>query len=123
MAVPDDAFVEGQLRRCLVCPSNDLFVRKDFPQRIGFWIVVVGFAASCVFWARYEPLWAFACLFVPAIIDFVLYLVVGDALMCYRCGAMYRRLGDLEDYPQFQLETHEKHRQELARLEQSQPLH
>ncbi len=33
----------------------------------------------------------FAILFATALIDVVLYLIVPDALMCYRCGAMYRQ--------------------------------
>ena len=43
-----------RLLRCLVCPSVELFVRKDFPQRVGLAIVVAGLAASCVAWANRE---------------------------------------------------------------------
>ena len=45
ITVPGDAFTAGtppHLRRCLVCPSTELFVRKDFPQRVGLAIVVAG---------------------------------------------------------------------------------
>ena len=40
----------SSLRRCLVCPSTDLFVRKDFPQRLGVAIVVVGIVGSSIAW-------------------------------------------------------------------------
>ncbi|HEV3342224.1 MAG TPA: hypothetical protein VG125_17785 [Pirellulales bacterium] len=114
---PPDAREEGRLRRCLICPSTDLFVRKDFPQRLGVAIVVVGFALSCITWFNYWVMATFAVLFATALADFVLYLIVGDSLACYRCGAEYRRLGEPKGYPTFDLETHERYRQQAARLE------
>ena len=56
----------ARLTRCLVCPSLELFVRKDFPQRLGVAIVVLGLAASCVAWANRELVATFAILFGPA---------------------------------------------------------
>ncbi len=35
VALPADTFVDGKLARCIACPSHDLFVRKDFSQRLG----------------------------------------------------------------------------------------
>ena len=119
IAVPSDAFTAGtppHLRRCLVCPSTELFVRKDFPQRVGLAIVVAGLAASCVAWAWRELLLTFAILFGTALVDVVLYLVVPDCLSCYRCGARYRGPGVKGSFGGFDLETHEKHRQQAARL-------
>ncbi|NBW97205.1 MAG: hypothetical protein EBR28_10860 [Planctomycetia bacterium] len=117
VAVPSDAFAAGtppRLRRCLVCPSTELFVRKDFPQRVGLGIVVAGLAASCVAWAFRELVITFGILFGTALVDVVLYLVMPDCLSCYRCGARYRGAGG--GFGGFDLETHEKHRQQAARL-------
>jgi hypothetical protein len=114
-AVPAGSVSAGRVRRCVVCPSDELFVRKDFPQRVGFWIVVAGFAASCVTWGLQRPLWTFAILFGTATVDVVLYLLVGDCLSCYRCGARYRGPGITARHAAFDLETHEKHRQVVAR--------
>lgn len=117
--VPGDAFAPGtppRLLRCLVCPSTELFVRKDFPQRIGLAIVVAGLAASCVAWAWRELVLTFAILFGTALVDVVLYLVMPDCLSCYRCGARYRGAGVRGSFGGFDLETHEKHRQQAARL-------
>jgi len=119
VAVPGDAFAPGtppRLRRCLVCPSTELFVRKDFPQRVGLAIVVAGLAASCVAWAWRELVLTFAILFGTALVDVVLYLVMPDCLSCYRCGARYRGAGVRGSFSGFDLETHEKHRQQTARL-------
>lgn len=113
---PADAWEGQHLRRCLVCPSTDLFVRKAFPQRLGVTIVVAGFAASCVAWNFYYVYLTFGILFATALIDVVLYLVVGNLLMCYRCQAQYRGVEGLERHGGFELETHERHRQQLARI-------
>jgi hypothetical protein len=100
----------------LVCPSVDLFVRKDFPQRLGVALVVVGIVASSIAWGFGRPLETFAILFATALADVVLYLVVPDALMCYRCGAEYRSVPGQERHGAFNLETHERHRQQVARM-------
>jgi hypothetical protein len=109
----------ARLRRCLVCPGTELFARKDFPQRLGVGIVVVGFAASCVTWAWRLLVPTFAILFTTALIDVVLYLFMPECLTCYRCGARYRGDGVSDDVGGFDLETHEKHRQQQARLRQA----
>lgn len=116
ISVPPNAFVDGKLERCVVCPSADLFVRKDFPQRLGVAIVAIGFAVSCVTWYLHRTTATFAVLFATALVDFVLYRVVGDALVCYRCGAHYRHIDGLENHARFDLETHERYRQQAARL-------
>lgn len=128
VAVPADAVVwtnasggpetpgEGiaTLRRCMVCPSTELFVRKDFPQRLGVGIVVVGLAASCVTWAWQMLLPTFAILFGTALVDVVLYLVMPECLTCYRCASRYG--GAAGPHGGFDLETHERHRQQRIRL-------
>jgi len=117
-----------RLQRCLVCPSHELFVRKDFPQRVGLAIVVAGLAASCIAWANRELLLTFGILFGTALLDVMLYFLMPDCLSCYRCGARYSGddvAGQLDGPPAggprfggFDLETHEKHRQLAARTKQ-----
>ncbi len=114
-----DPWQAGRLRRCLICPSTDLFVRKDFPQRLGVWLVVIGFVASSVAWYYEHLWWTFAILFATAFIDLALYLIVGNSLTCYRCHAEYRDL-DMSEHGAFELTTHEKYRQQAARLAESQ---
>jgi len=104
------------VRRCLVCPSGELFARKDFPQRLGVGIVVVGFAASCVTWGMRLLVPTFAILFATALLDVVLYLFMPECLVCYRCGSRYRGDGVCDEADGFDLETHERHRQGAARV-------
>jgi hypothetical protein len=143
LPVPPDAFAgrdDGdarppRLERCLACPSRELFVRKDFPQRLGVAIVVAGLAASCVAWANRELIATFGILFGTALLDVVLFLFMPNCLSCYRCGARYSGDGVASDpdgshngghrFGAFDLETHEKHRQLVARTKQlqSDPTH
>lgn len=113
---PADGWAGRDLQRCLVCPSTDLFVRKAFPQRLGVAIVVLGFVLSCIAWYDYRTELTFGILFATALIDVVLYVFVGNLLMCYRCQAQYRGVEGLERHSGFELETHERHRQQLARI-------
>ncbi len=117
IALAPDAVEGNCVRRCLVCPSTDLFVRKDFPQRLGVALVVVGIVGSSIAWYYSDLLWTFGILFATALVDVLLYMMVGDALMCYRCQAQYRGGEELDSHGQFDLETHEKYRQLAARLE------
>jgi hypothetical protein len=113
---PEDGMVEGRVARCLVCPSNELFVRKDFNQRLGLAILVLGLGASCVTWYLHMPYVTYGILGGTALVDALLYLLVGNVLQCYRCRAEYRGVAGLERHEPFDLEVHERHRQQLARL-------
>ena len=121
IAVPPSAVASGRLDRCLLCPSTDLFLRKDFPQRLGVALVIFGFVASSIAWANYQVFWTFAILFLTALVDLVLYVVMGESLTCYRCHAQYRGFANMEHYGGFDLETHERYRQLAARIKNSKP--
>jgi hypothetical protein len=107
----------AQPARCVACPSTELFVRKDFPQRLGVGIVLAGFAASTFAWYHHQVLWSFGILFLTALVDVVLYLFMGNVLECYRCHAQYRGLASLSGHAGFDLEIHERYRQQAARAQ------
>lgn len=109
--------IDGErVMRCLVCPSTDLYVRKDFPQRLGVLIVAIGIVGSSIAWSYANLPWTFGILFATALADLALFAVVGNSLMCYRCGAQYRGTAEMDVHGQFNLETHEKYRQMAARM-------
>ncbi|QDU30517.1 hypothetical protein ETAA8_56620 [Anatilimnocola aggregata] len=113
---PAGAIREGKVLQCLICPCQELYVRKDFSQTVGIGIIAIGFIISSVFWFYRMPLWTYGTLFATAIIDLVLYVTVGNVLQCYQCQAQYRGIKELEQHEGFDLETHEKHRQQQIRL-------
>jgi DNA-directed RNA polymerase subunit RPC12/RpoP len=114
--IPSGAVAGERIERCLVCPSTDLFARKDFPQRLGVALVILGFVGSSIAWANYQVFWTFAILFFTAFVDLVLYLVMGESLTCYRCHAQYRGAREIERHGGFDLDTHERYRQMAARM-------
>jgi hypothetical protein len=119
--VPVGAISGHQIHRCLVCPSTELFARKDFPQRLGVALVIIGFVGSSIAWFNYQVLLTFAILFLTALVDLVLYIVMGESLTCYRCHAQYRGFEEIERHGGFDLATHERYRQMAARLKERKP--
>lgn len=118
IVIPSDAIEGKRVKRCLTCPSTDLYVRKDFPQRLGVGLVVIGIVGSSIAWYYASLYWTFGILFATALIDVVLFMMVGDALMCYRCQTQYRGVEEMDSHGMFDLETHEKYRQLAARMQQ-----
>ena len=115
--VPPDAWEGETLKRCLLCPCEELFARKDFPQRLGLAIVAIGFTLSYIAWVYYYITVAWGVLFATAAIDVALYLLMPEAVVCYRCHAHYRDMdAPKKKYEGFDLVVHERHRQEEARL-------
>jgi len=102
---------------CLVCGCEDIWRQKDFPQRVGVLMVAAGALVSTIFWWLMMPAWAIGVLLLFALIDGVLYTLMRDVLVCYRCGSRHRH-APLDGYHErFNLETHERYRQEAIRLE------
>jgi hypothetical protein len=110
-----------KLNACLICSGSDLYLRKDFSQRLGVGIVMLGFGISTVTWYFYMIYVTYAVLFAAALIDAILFMIVPNMLQCYRCQAEYRDVPGLADYSPFNLETHERYRQQAARLAQNTP--
>lgn len=109
------ALVDGKLARCLVCPGRELFTRKDFPQRLGVAIVVLGFGLSSVAWFYHQVILTFVILALTALVDVALYFTVRDVVECYHCHALYRDTSPGHEVSGFELETHERIRQQQIR--------
>lgn len=120
LPTPQDALAGDKIDRCLCCGSHELFIRKDFSQRLGVAIIAIGFIASTITWAYYWRIATYCILFGSALLDVVLYFTVGNVLECYRCHAQYRDLPGLDRYEAFSLEVHEKHRQQAIRLKEAE---
>jgi hypothetical protein len=110
----------GELKACLLCATGDLYIQKDFPHALGLAIVVVGFALSTVFWYLYRPGWTLGVLLGTAAVDVVLYYLVPDVTICYRCLSQYRGVGANPggSYKPFDLAIGERYRQERLRIQE-----
>lgn len=116
---PVEVWTEGKLEECLVCGCRELFIRKNFSQRVGVAIVAFAAVSSAIAWGYYMLYTAFGILFAAALLDLYLYFTIGNLLQCYRCSTEYRGLPHLDDHAAFSLETHEKYRQQAIRLAES----
>jgi ribosomal protein L40E len=103
-------------RQCLVCGCDDLWRQKDFPAMLGLVMVGLGIGLSSIAVAYFRPVLALGILMAFALADMLLFAVMRDALVCYRCHARYRNTGALAEQPRFNLELNERYRQEAARL-------
>jgi hypothetical protein len=74
---------ERVVDRCPACDGEQLYVQRDFNQRAGLAIVVLGAAA-----APFTPY--YASLFAAAALDAVLYALLPEITVCYRCQAHFR---------------------------------
>ena len=110
--------VDGtKLLRCMLCGTEELYVQKDFPHRLGLTIVGSGIVLSSVAWGLRRSLLALGILLLTAAVDACLYYLVGDATVCYRCLAQYRGTERNPAYAPFDLAIGERYRQERLRLE------
>lgn len=94
--------------RCAICQGSELFVRKDFPQRLGLFIVIV-FGLTAIYYFRSSVLTAWAVLAAAVLIDLLIYLFIGKATTCYACRTEYRGNRLNPGHEGFDLATSEKH--------------
>jgi hypothetical protein len=99
------------LETCPECGCADLFVRKDFPQKLGLSIVILATLAFLLLAATRRWFWLGAVvLLVAAGVDALLYLVVGRITVCYRCRAEFRSAPINPGHAGFELSIAEKYR-------------
>ena len=103
---------------CVVCGNPELYKKKDFPHALGMTILVVACVSSAFTYLWYEKWLTWAILIGSAIVDGALYLLVGDAIVCYRCDAHYRGFAATDAHRPFELTIGERYRQERIRAKQ-----
>jgi uncharacterized protein (DUF983 family) len=108
------ARVDPALPRCAFCGNGELYKKKDFPHGLGLAILGLAFLASTITYFFYNNYLTWGILIGSAAFDGVLYLLVKDAIVCYRCGAHHRGVPS-EHHRPFELTTHERYRQEQLR--------
>jgi len=111
--------VDEQLSHCALCGNAELYRKKDFPHWLGLTILTVACLGFALGHALYRPWWAWSVLIVSAAIDGLLYLWVGDAIVCYRCGAHHGGVPTSTEHKPFELVIAERYRQERIRREEA----
>ncbi len=101
-----------------MCGNHELYKKKDFPQWLGGTILLTAILLSIVSYYWYEKWWTWSFLIGSAIIDGVMYVLVGDVIVCYRCEAHYRGFKATDAHKPFEIAIGERYRQERMRQEQ-----
>ncbi len=110
----------GKIKACPWCSTEDLYIQKDFPHSLGMFIIVFGFLLSTGFYYYYMPVAALAVLLATAALDLLLYYIVPDVTICYRCLCQFRGAGVNPEgrFAPFDLAIGERYRQERLRIEE-----
>ncbi|HMC20691.1 MAG TPA: hypothetical protein VKL19_02475, partial [Thermoanaerobaculia bacterium] len=96
-APPAGAIIE----RCAACGHDQLYFQKDFNRKTGIALVVVG--------AIFVP-WTYGLsLLGVTILDYVVWRLVKDVIVCYRCQAVHRGYPPNPALKHFDLVTHDRH--------------
>ena len=83
LEVPDTLRRGEAVETCPACGGRQLYVQRDFNQKAGLAVVVVGAAL-----APFTPF--YSSLIVAALVDAWLYMVLPEITVCYRCHAHFR---------------------------------
>ncbi|WP_437203511.1 hypothetical protein [Planctomicrobium sp. SH664] len=116
----DEALQSTVPSECLRCGNPDLWRQKNFPQWLGLTFVAVGAVTSSIAWGYHRPILALAILMGFALLDMILYMVMPDVLVCYRCRTKHHQT-EMGEHAGFNHELAERYRQEQIRLRQSLP--
>jgi len=100
------------LQTCPACGCRDLFIRKDFPQKLGMGLVILAGVTFLVLAANPTTFYIGAWILVAAaIVDAIIYACVGKVTVCYKCRAEFRDRPLNPKHEGFELATAEKYRQ------------
>ncbi len=97
VAPPAEALID----RCAACTHDQLYFQKDFNRRTGIALVAVG--------AVFVP-WTYGLsLLGVTILDYIVWRVVKDVIVCYQCQAVHRGYPIPPAIKPFDLVVHDRH--------------
>ena len=97
VAAPAAAIID----RCAACGHDQLYFQKDFNRTTGIALVVVG--------SIFVP-WTYGLsLLGVTILDYIVWRMVKDVIVCYRCQAVHRGYPANPALRGFDLATHDRH--------------
>ncbi len=94
---------------CALCGHDNFYIQKDFNRALGISIVVIGVLGSLVFFARSNTFYAMLALIATAVVDAIIYFMVGEVAVCYACHTIYRGFDPNPGHAPFSLELLERY--------------
>ena len=101
---PDDVVAphaNAIIDRCAACGHGELYFQKDFNRATGITLVVIG--------AILAPFTYFISLLLVTILDWTIWRLVKNVVVCYRCQAVHRGYDVPPSVKPFDLATHDRH--------------
>ena len=99
---------QNAVDRCAVCDCHKVYVQKDFNRTLGVAIFVTGAITSLVLYG-FNLVWqSFAVLLGCAAADAILYKVLPEVTICYKCHSQYRGFSPNPANREFELGLAEK---------------
>jgi hypothetical protein len=98
VVAPDgDAVID----RCVACGHEGLYFQKDFNRKTGIALVVLG--------SIFVP-WTYGLsLLGVTILDYIVWRIVKDVIVCYECQAVHRGYAANPSLKPFDLVIHDRH--------------
>src|SRR4051795_2388816 len=97
VAPPEGALIE----RCAACGHGELYFQKDFNRTTGIALVVLG--------SIFVP-WTYGLsLLGVTILDYIVWRLVKDVIVCYECQAVHRGYPPNPAIKPFDLVIHDRH--------------
>lgn len=98
VVAPPESTIIG---RCAACDHEQLYFQKDFNRTTGIALVAVG--------AVFLP-WTYGIsLLAVTILDYIIWRVVKDVIVCYECQAVHRGYPHNPELKPFDLVIHDRH--------------
>jgi hypothetical protein len=88
-------------RKTSACDHDQLYFQKDFNRATGIAIIVVG--------AVFAPWTYFLSLVGVTILDYIVWRIVKNVIVCYRCQAVHRGYPQNPALKPFDLVIHDRH--------------
>lgn len=97
------AFIQNKkLDQCPLCGASHLFRRKDFNQKLGLGMIVLGVVGAYFTYG--------ISLLIVTLIDWFLFRRVGELGSCYQCQAEFRKSSLIQSLDPFDLEISDYYR-------------
>ena len=89
------------IQLCAACGHDQLYFQKDFNRGTGMLLIIIG--------ALLAPFTYFISLLIVTILDWTIYRLVKNVVVCYRCQAVHRGYPVPPNVKAFDLVTHDRH--------------
>lgn len=77
---------------CAICGLEKLYIQKDFNRTLGVSILIGASVMSLILYGYNYVISAFLIFGAAAVIDYILYRMLPNVTICYRCHSQYREV-------------------------------